>query len=101
MKTVDDYMSLQWEPRVVELPEGDFSLTVPPLDDFEMFSESRDDLLTEWRDALRVHLSAYLAVQKWIPRPLTLQMIEEPIQTGSPGWDCIEATSLGIVGATT
>ena len=65
---LDEYLQFAWTPVLKKLPEGDWSLTIPPLDDFEMFGPKKQ-LEAEWKQALRGHLRAYLDNQKQIPIP--------------------------------
>lgn len=47
--------------------DGGFRLTIIGLPDFELFARTRDELTTEWRDALASHLAGYAATGKAIP----------------------------------
>jgi hypothetical protein len=96
--TIDEAMEWGWEPRVEPLPEGDFRLTVVGLTDFELFAKDRDQLVTEWRTALRSHLGGYLKVQKVIPLPLIRiqEQTEQTTSTGSQGQFVFLSDSLQV-----
>ena len=68
MRTLNEYLAWPWWPCVMRNEDG-WQLTLPPLDDFAMYSDSREELLAEWRMALHAHLRAYLSVGKVIPFP--------------------------------
>lgn len=74
--TIDAAMQLNWTP-VITADEDEpscLALHVPPVADFVLYGESREQLLGEWREALESHLRGYLAVGKKIPRPIVVSV---------------------------
>lgn len=69
---LEEYLALNWVPKVERLDDGTWRLTVPPLRDLEVFGDSDDEVRVGWRTALASHLKAYLGVGKVIPTPTPL-----------------------------
>jgi len=71
---VEKYANMKWPVYVAEHPNGGFRLTVLSVSDFEIFGPSREELLSEWKDAFASHLMGYLASGKVIPTPPTANL---------------------------
>ena len=68
-KTLDECMEVPWTPIVEELPDGGVSLRLAQLSDFEVSAASREQVLQDWKTALREHLRGSFAVGKVVPVP--------------------------------
>jgi predicted RNase H-like HicB family nuclease len=68
-REITELMAYDWQPIVVRIEDGSFSLSIPQVPDFEMFGDSEQELRSTWREALRSHLMGYLAVGKIVPVP--------------------------------
>lgn len=66
-QSLDDYMQRTWITKIAPDPDGGVALTAWPLQDFVVYGETEEQVLDEWRDALRSHLAGYLACGKAIP----------------------------------
>lgn len=67
--TLSDFLAMPWCPAYEQLEDGGWRLTIAPLDDFEIFAPTWEELWDEWRTALRGHLRAYWKIGKPIPAP--------------------------------
>jgi hypothetical protein len=68
-----------------EVSTGNARVTIPGVADFEVSADPADvaELVGEWRDLLRSHLSAYICVGRDLPEPeqTSWLRVAEPLQT--------------------
>ena len=79
--TLQDYMELPWKPQFARETDGSYRVTIAQLHDFELFGPL-EEVQSEWRDALRGLLRAYIKTQKTIPLP-PMEMSAEPEGEGA------------------
>lgn len=84
---IEELMALEWNQEINNDPEGGFVLTVHSLDDFAVFGNSRKEVLEQFEDALRSHLSGYLAVGKIVPAPVGRVVEDVQVTAGDPEWN--------------
>lgn len=62
-------LSYPWKPVFTAADSGGVCITVPPLDDLEVWVPDRETAEREWYDALTAHLTCYVATGKLVPYP--------------------------------
>ena len=71
-KTADELVSMNWQPEISETEDG-VVITIPALDDFALHADNPDEAWADYLDALKSHLSGYLAVNKTVPVPFRME----------------------------
>ena len=84
-QSLDEMLRLNWVP-VLARDEHGYRLTVKGLTDFELFSDSEEELMGGWREALASHLGGYLACGKTVPVPApTVSLVGDDDGTSGAG----------------
>ncbi len=73
--SIDQIMQRDWIPVATTKKNADgcFELRVPPVNDFVFYAETEEELSSDWLEAFRSHIKAYLAVGKVIPWPVSFR----------------------------
>ena len=70
-QVLETLMTYDWRPQFTEGPNGVWEGRISQIKDFRIYG-THQEVSSEWRDALRAHLEAYLKTGKVLPVPVLI-----------------------------